>query len=215
MTLYSCSSPADASSALSFAEDAIRAGKLIVLPTDTVYGIGCDAFNAAAISDLLAAKGRGRDMPVPVLVGSWEAATTLADTIPAGALALVKEYWPGELSIVVPQSPEMDVDLGLTHHSIMLRMPNSDIARRLLNQTGPLAVSSANKTGQPPATTAQAAQEQLHDSVAVYLDGGPAAIGTPSTIVDFTQDRPRVLREGAIQEEEVWKILGTTPQDAL
>lgn len=211
MTLYDCSRPSEATHALEAAVQAIRAGELIVMPTDTVYGVGCDAFNATAVKKLLHAKGRGPDMPVPVLVASWEDARDLAGTIPAGALKLVKKYWPGGLSIVVPQSDKVDWDLGHTHNSVMLRMPNSDLALQLLSRSGPLAVSSANKTGHTPATSAEGALVQLLSSVAVYLDGGPATIGTPSTIVDFTHEKPRILREGAVSAQQVWEILEMQP----
>lgn len=213
MSIYDCSSESEALDGIEAAAQAIRAGELIVMPTDTVYGIGCDAFSPNAVRKLLAAKGRGSDMPVPVLVAAWEDALELADTIPTGAMKLTKRYWPGELSIVVPQSPNVDWDLGQTHDSVMLRMPNSDLARRLLARSGPLAVSSANKTGHAPATNAEEALSQLLSSVAVYLDDGPATIGTPSTIVDFTHDEPRILREGAVSAQQVWEILEMRPAD--
>lgn len=213
MSIYDCSSESEALDGIEAAAQAIRAGELIVMPTDTVYGIGCDAFSPNAVRKLLAAKGRGSDMPVPVLVAAWEDALELADTIPTGAMKLAKRYWPGELSIVVPQSPNVDWDLGQTHDSVMLRMPNSDLARRLLARSGPLAVSSANKTGHAPATNAEEALSQLLSSVAVYLDDGPATIGTPSTIVDFTHDEPRILREGAVSAQQVWEILEMRPAD--
>ncbi|HHY07179.1 MAG: L-threonylcarbamoyladenylate synthase [Lawsonella sp.] len=215
MTLYDCSRKQNAAQGIAAAVRALHAGELVVMPTDTVYGIACDAFNAEAIEKLLAAKGRGPDMPVPVLVSAWEDAAKLAGDMPNGALQLARHYWPGGLSIVVPQARDLSWNLGHTHDTVMLRMPNSALARKLLSRTGPLGVSSANKTGHAPATTAQQAWEQLHTDIAVYLDDGPAAVGKPSTIVDFTQDEPRILREGALTAQQVWEILEKENGDTL
>lgn len=208
MTTYTCTPGHDRTAALAAAAAALAAGQLVVTPTDTVYGVACDAFSPAAVAALLAAKHRGPDMPVPVLVGSWQAAEDIAGELPTVALALMKAYWPGGLSVVVPQAQSVEWDLGETTQSVMLRMPLNAVAVDLLRRTGPLGVSSANITGHPPATAIEQAEEQLGESVAIYLDGGPADIGTASTIVDVTCDPPRIIREGAITADDIARVVG-------
>nr|WP_206038285.1 L-threonylcarbamoyladenylate synthase [Rhodococcus sp. HNM0569] len=197
------------------AKNALKAGRLVVLPTDTVYGLGADAFDGEAVASLLRAKGRGRDMPVPVLVGSWNTIDGLVYSVRPQARDLIRAFWPGGLSIVVEQAPSLAWDLGDTRGSVMLRMPLHPVALELLREVGPMAVSSANVSGQPPATTASQAREQLGGSVSVYLDGGPATKGQASTIVDLTSPTPRILRAGAVATEDVADVLGTSPADLL
>jgi len=180
---------------------AIRRGELVVLPTDTVYGVGADAFNPTAIAALLAAKGRGRDMPVPVLVSNLQMLDALVDHLPDAARALVDEFWPGALTLVLRHTAHLAWDLGESLGTVAVRMPADPLALELIGQTGPLGVSSANRSGHPPATTMLDARLQLGASVAVYLDGGPRAEPVPSTIVDLTAEPPRVLRAGAIAPE--------------
>jgi L-threonylcarbamoyladenylate synthase len=186
----------------------VRSGRLVVLPTDTLYGLGADAFSSTAVRSLLAAKGRGPDMPVPVLVGSWTTIDGLVTTVPAAARELVEAFWPGGLSIVLPHAPSLTWDLGITRGTVMLRMPLHPVALELLRDVGPMAVSSANVSGQAPATMAHEALVQLGESVSVYLDGGPCRVGVASTIVDFTADEPRILREGAVGVAEINAVLG-------
>ncbi len=158
----------------------------MVLPTDTVYGIGADAFDSAAVAALLAAKGRGRDMPVPVLVGSWHTIDGLALSVSTSMRDLVRAFWPGALSLVVRQAPSVQWDLGDARGTVMLRMPLHPVAIELLREVGPMAVSSANVSGRPPAVDAENAREQLGDLVDVYLDAGPSAQQAASTILDLT-----------------------------
>lgn len=189
---------------LASAQAALSAGGCIVMPTDTVYGIAADAFNPDAIARLLAAKGRGRDMPVPVLIADAAVMAALARDIPIAAHALAEKYWPGALSLVLKVQPSLAMDLGDAPDTIMVRVPNHPEARALLKRTGPLGVSSANSTGMPPATTAQEAQDMLEDKVAVYLDGGPTPGTTPSTIIDFASDTDGiVLRLGVLTMDEI------------
>ncbi|MHA6805468.1 L-threonylcarbamoyladenylate synthase [Salinifilum ghardaiensis] len=206
-TVYDCDRPDSREAGLAAAANAIRAGGLVVLPTDTVYGIGADAFDSNAVGALLEAKGRGRDMPVPVLVGSWSTVDGLVLSTPRRARTLIEAFWPGGLSLVVHQAPSLPWDLGDTRGTVNLRMPLHPVALDLLREVGPMAVSSANRSGQPPAGTAAEAQRQLDDSVDVYLDGGDSGETVPSTIVDLTHDRPRVLREGAISRAELSEVL--------
>ena len=202
-----CRDPAGRSAALAAATAAVTSGRLVVMPTDTVYGIGADAFDGGAVASLLAAKGRGRDMPVGVLVGSWHTIEGLVYAVPDSARELIRAFWPGALSLVVRQAPSLQWDLGDARGTVMLRMPLHPVALELLRQTGPMAVSSANVSGQPPATTAEEAQRQLGDLVEVYLDGGPSPEQAASTIVDLTVQPPRILREGPVSVEAVARVL--------
>lgn len=208
---YDCTEDTGREVGLSSAAGALRSGRLVVTPTDTLYGIAADAFDPDAVVSLLSAKRRGPDMPVPVLVGSWETIDGLVVSTPAAARDLIRAFWPGGLSLIVHQAPSLGLDLGQTRGTVMLRMPLHPVAIELLREVGPLAVSSANVSGQPPATTVAQAREQLGDSVAVYLDGGPCAIGQPSTIVDLTGPGPRIVREGAVTAERVGEVLGVDP----
>jgi tRNA threonylcarbamoyl adenosine modification protein (Sua5/YciO/YrdC/YwlC family) len=196
--VFDCSDPAVRENALATAAEHVGAGDLIVLPTDTVYGIGADAFNGDAVNDLLAAKGRGRDMPVPVLVGSWSTIDGLVNVVTSPTRKLIEAFWPGGLTLVVEHAPSLAWDLGDSRGTVAIRMPLHPVAIELLELTGPMAVSSANKTGRPPAANAADAIAQLGDDVAVILDGGPSAEGIASTIVDVTGPVPTVLRAGAV-----------------
>jgi len=205
---YDCTEATGREVGLSSAAGALRAGRLVVTPTDTLYGIAADAFDPDAVNLLLSAKRRGPDMPVPVLVGSWETIDGLVVSTPASARDLIRAFWPGGLSLIVHQAPSLGWNLGHTQGTVMLRMPLHPVAIELLREVGPLAVSSANVSGQPPATTVGQARDQLGESVAVYLDGGPCSIGEPSTIVDLTGPAPRIVREGAVTAERVGEVLG-------
>jgi L-threonylcarbamoyladenylate synthase len=185
---------------------AIQSGELVVLPTDTVYGIAADAFSPIAVNLLLAAKGRGRDLPVPVLVGSWRTLDGLVDELGPLARKMVETFWPGPLTLVVRAAPSLAWDLGETRGTVAVRMPLHPVALEILTQTGPLAVSSANRSGLPPAVEAAEAERQLGGSVRVYLDAGPVGEPVPSTIVDLTGDRARVLRTGAVDVERLREL---------
>lgn len=195
---------------------AVQRGELIVLPTDTVYGVGADAFDPAAVRGLLNAKGRGREMPPPVLVSAATTLDALAVRVPGYARALVEAFWPGPLTLVCHQQSSLQWDLGDTRGTVAVRMPDHEVAREILERTGPLAVSSANKTGMPAATDAGRAEEMLGDDVAVIVDAGESPGGEASTIVDVTGTQGRVLRRGALSLEqlnEVLEPLGATLTD--
>jgi L-threonylcarbamoyladenylate synthase len=206
-TRYDCKDPRTRTEGIDAAVAAARAGELIVLPTDTVYGIGADAFIPASVTTMLAAKGRGRNMPPPVLIGTARAAAALADDLGAFGQALIDEFWPGALTLVFRASPTLAWDLGDTKGTVALRMPLHPVALEVLRQTGPLAVSSANRTGQPAATTADEAQSQLGEAVSVYLDGGPCTDNVPSTILDLTGTVPTLLRTGAVPVERLRTVV--------
>jgi tRNA threonylcarbamoyl adenosine modification protein (Sua5/YciO/YrdC/YwlC family) len=205
-TRFDCADPAQRSAGLEEATAAVVRGALVVLPTDTVYGVAADAFSPEAVAALLAARDGGRGAPPAVLVGSVRAATALAETLGAFGQELIDEFWPGPLTLVLKASPTLKWDLGDTNGMVAVRMPLHPVALDLLRRTGPLAVSSASKTGSPAATTVAEAEEQLGDSAEVYLDNGPCAENAPSTIVDLTSGMPRVLRAGAISIDQLRKV---------
>ncbi|MFC7326901.1 L-threonylcarbamoyladenylate synthase [Marinactinospora rubrisoli] len=206
---YDCADDEERTKGIADAASTVRRGELVVLPTDTVYGIGADAFSPAAVAGLLGAKGRGRDMPPPVLVGSVRAAHALIDDLGTRGQDLIEEFWPGPLTIVCTATPSLSWDLGDTKGTVAVRMPMHPVALELLKEVGPMAVSSANLSGSPAATTAAQAAEQLGDRIAVYLDGGPCADSVPSTIIDLTYAVPRVLRAGAISIDRLRAVCGT------
>ncbi|NIZ92478.1 L-threonylcarbamoyladenylate synthase [Kineococcus rubinsiae] len=200
---FPCADPKQRERGLAAAHSAVQRGEVVVLPTDTVYGLGADAFSPAAVRRLLEAKGRGRDMPPPVLVPDVRTIDGLASAIPFAVRELVDAFWPGPLTIVCRAQASLNWDLGDTHGTVALRMPLHPVALELLTRTGPMAVSSANLTGRPAATTVEEAVEQLGESVKVFLDGGPSPRGLPSTIVDASDGGLRVLRVGALSEDEL------------
>jgi L-threonylcarbamoyladenylate synthase len=206
--VFDCSDAGQRTAGIASAVSALKGGRLVVLPTDTVYGIGADAFDGSAVAALLAAKGRGRDMPVPVLVGSWHTIDGLVYSVPDAARELIQAFWPGALSLVVRQAPSLQWDLGDAHGTVMLRMPLHPIAIELLREVGPMAVSSANISGRPAAVTAADARDQLGDLVEVYLEGGPSAQQAASTIVDLTGPHPQVLRQGPVTAAAIADVLG-------
>jgi L-threonylcarbamoyladenylate synthase len=208
-SVLDCTESSTRTAAIESAARVVASGQLVVLPTDTVYGIGADAFDSTAVAALLAAKGRGRDMPVPVLVGSWDTIEGLVSFLPTATRALVEAFWPGGLTLVVVHAPSLRWDLGEARGTVAIRMPLHPVALELLAQTGPMAVSSANRSGQPAALNAADAQAQLGDSVALYLEAGPASIGVASTIVDVTSQTPRLLRAGAVSLDELRAVVPT------
>jgi len=210
---YDCRDPQERIAGIEAAVTAARAGELIVLPTDTVYGIGADAFTPAAVVTMLAAKGRGRNMPPPVLVGTARAAAALVDDLGAFGQDLIDEFWPGALTLVFRASPTLLWDLGDTKGTVALRMPLHSVALDVLKQTGPLAVSSANRHGQPSAINADDAEQQLGEAVSIYLDAGPCADNIPSTILDLTGVIPKVLRDGAISVDRLRTVASVIAAD--
>lgn len=211
---YDMSDDIERETGLEFAVGAAERGELIVLPTDTVYGLGTDAFLPEAVEELLAAKGRGRDMPVPVLIGSPRTLDGIATGLSDAARALVEACWPGGLTLVCRVQPSLQWDLGNTRGTVAVRMPLHPVAIELLVRTGPMAVSSANRSGFPAATTVDEAIEQLGESVSVYLDGGQSpgqgngADALPSTIVDVTGPQARLLRAGAVSLDLIREVAG-------
>ena len=209
---YPTTTEEEREAAVDAAVRAVQRGALVVLPTDTVYGVGADAFDAAAVGRLLAAKGRGREMPPPVLVSAATTLDALAVRVPDYARALVKQFWPGPLTLVCHQQSSLQWDLGDTRGTVAVRMPDHPVALAILERTGPLAVTSANKTGMPAASTVDRAVDMLGDDVEVFVDAGPVGVdavpaGRPSTIVDCTGAGGRVLRRGALGLETLNAVL--------
>ncbi len=205
--LYDCRTAADRDRGVEAAVDAVKRGDLIVMPTDTLYGIGADAFKPWAVTALLDAKGRDRQMPPPVLVGTRATLDGLVFNLPSVARDLVEAFWPGALTIVVEHAPSLQWDLGDLDGTVAVRMPLHPVALEILRETGPMAVSSANKTGEPPAATAEEARAQLGFSVSVYLESGELPDRTPSSIVDVTGEVPKLLRAGAIPLEKLRDVV--------
>jgi tRNA threonylcarbamoyl adenosine modification protein (Sua5/YciO/YrdC/YwlC family) len=221
-SIYDCSDPDELLTGTRLARQALGRGELAVIPTDTVYGVAADAFNAAAVQRLLDAKGRGRQSPPPVLIPDLKTLDALAASVPDEARQLAEAFWPGGLTIVFNAQPSLIWDLGETHGTVALRMPDHKLTLELLGETGPLAVSSANKTGLPAAKTAAAAEEMLGDAIAVYLDAGLAGAAydgvtetgasESSTIVDVTGLADgrgvRILRQGVVSADQLRSVIG-------
>jgi tRNA threonylcarbamoyl adenosine modification protein (Sua5/YciO/YrdC/YwlC family) len=206
-TTYATSTEEERETAIEAAARAVQRGGLVVLPTDTVYGIGADAFDHAAVQALLDAKGRGREMPPPVLISAATTLAALATNISSYVDALTEAFWPGPLTLVCEQQPSLTWDLGETRGTVAVRMPDHEVALALLERTGPLAVSSANLSGLPAATEAAAAEGMLGESVEVVLDGGPSPKGEASTILDVRASQPRLLRLGAVSVDELNDVI--------
>ncbi|QIK62692.1 threonylcarbamoyl-AMP synthase [Leucobacter viscericola] len=211
--VFDCSDSSQLLSGTRTARHALGRGELVVLPTDTVYGVAADAFSPDAVQRLLDAKGRGRQSPPPVLIPNSATLAALAAEVTTPLSQLAEAFWPGALTIITQANPSLSWDLGDTGGTVALRIPNHPLALELLRETGPLAVSSANKNGEPAGRTAEAAREMLGDSVAVYLEAGESdGDGLASTIIDATKlteegGSLRVLRQGAVSREAIAELL--------
>ena len=210
--VYDCTTEEGRAEGIAKAAEAARAGDVVVLPTDTVYGVGTDAFSTEGVRSILAAKGRGREMPPPVLVPNIRAVDGLASDVPPYARDLIREFWPGALTLVLEAQPSLAWDLGDTNGTVALRMPDDELALEVLEAVGPMAVTSANRTGEPAATTMVEAATQLGAAVKVYLDDGPRSSSQASTIVDCTGEVPVVLRAGAISQEQLDRVLAAAAE---
>lgn len=209
--IYDCSVSTELLTGMRLARAALGRGELAVVPTDTVYGVAADAFSAEAVQRLIDAKGRTRQAPPPVLIPSAATLDALVESVPDEVRTLVERFWPGGLTVILRERPTLQWDLGETGGTVAVRMPADPVVLELLTETGPLAVSSANLTGQPAATTAGEALAMLGESVEVYLDNGVGG-SVPSTIVDATglgSGAPlRIVREGAVSASDIRDLLG-------
>lgn len=221
--IYDCSVDTDLLTGMRLAKVSLGRHELVVMPTDTVYGIGCDAFSAKGVEALLAAKGRGPQSPPPVLIPNTQTLHALAESVPDVAVRLAETFWPGALTMILRAQPSLGWNLGETRGAVALRMPDHKIALALLEEVGPMAVSSANLTGEPAATTCQQAEAYLGSSVSVYLDGGTSPKGEASTILDLTSivdsydadggltttGTIKIVRRGALRPEQIRSIAGS------
>ena len=205
--LYDCRSIAERDRGIAAAVEAVKSGELVVLPTDTVYGVGADAFTPHAVTALHTARGMERRVPPPVLVGSRHTLDGLVYSLPRAARELADAFWPGALTIMVEHSTSLQWDLGDTGGVVGVRMPLHPVALEVLREVGPMAVTTANKVGRPAPLTAEEARDQLEYSIRIYLEAGAAVDPAPSTIVDVTGDVPRVLRDGAVPFEKLRDVV--------
>ncbi len=190
----------------------LHAGELVAFPTETVYGLGADASNPAALRRLFEAKGRPADHPVIVHVADLAAARRWAATMSAGALALAEAFWPGPLTLIVPRAAQVSDAVTGGQASVGLRVPSHPVARALLaGFGGGIAAPSANRFGHVSPTTARHVADDLGDAVALILDGGPCDVGIESTIVAFDGDTPLLLRPGGVGADAIAGVLGRMP----
>jgi len=188
------------------ASQMVRMGGLVVYPTDTVYGLGCDPLNIEVVKRLFRVKGE-RKKPLPILASDIESVEKIA-YLPEGARKIATKFWPGPLTLVVPKKPVLPDLVTCNLDSVGVRVPNHDVAIQLIRSSNGLLVgTSANKTGAKPPRTAYEAAEQLGEEVDIILDGGPTTLGTSSTVVDLTLEKPKILRKGPISLEEVLRIV--------
>ena len=200
----------DREGALEAAAKELQAGGIVVFPTDTVYGVGGDAFNQFATAKIFDVKRRPRVMPLPVLVSRPRQAWALCSDVPQTAADLVAAFWPGALTLILPEADGLSLDLGETKGRIAVRMPAHDDLLELIAMVGPLAATSANLSGSPTPSTVEEIARELGDEVGLYLDGGPARADVPSTIVDLTRRRPKIVREGAVLRTTIEDVLDNT-----
>ena len=219
--IYDCAVDPDLLTGMRLAKIALQRDELVVIPTDTVYGLAANAFSRKGVQALLDAKGRTAQSPPPVLISSMSQLDALTEFVPQVARNLANTFWPGALTIILRAQPSLQWDLGETKGTVALRMPDHKIALALLEETGPLAVSSANLTGQSAATTCQQAEGYLGASVSAYLDGGPSPKGEASTILDLTsitetvvdgevvtRGKIRIVRIGALKKAKLKTVVG-------
>jgi L-threonylcarbamoyladenylate synthase len=193
---------ANAPNAIKKALEVLLSGGLVAFPTDTVYGVGVLAFHAEAIESIYIAKNRPMEKAIPVLIGDVEDLIKVANEIPILAARLIARFWPGPLTVLVPKKPTLPEAISATS-TVGVRVPNHEVARSLLRLAGPMAVTSANISGQANPTTAQQVFAQLGGRIPLILDGGETPGGIPSTLVDCTGDQIEVLREGPITKAQL------------
>lgn len=195
--------------AIARAAQIIRSGGLVAFPTETVYGLGADALNENAVRKIFIAKERPFDDPLIVHIADAQQLLLLARHIPQRAWELVKKFWPGPLTLVLPKTERVPAVTTGGLETVAVRMPGHPIARQLIELSGcPIAAPSANRFGRPSPTTAQHVLEDLDGRIELILDGGPTPIGVESTVLDLTQDPPMILRPGGVTLEALQEILG-------
>lgn len=201
--------PADSPLSISRALALLRRGLLVAFPTDTVYGLGATVFNGPAVESIFIAKDRSPDKAIPILIAGVEQLPLVTAGIPPMALELAARFWPGPLTLVFPKHPSLPAAVSVSP-TVGVRLPDHPAARLLIQASGPLAVSSANLSGQPSPSTAAQVLAQLDGRISLILDGGPTPGGVPSTVVDCTGPEPRILRPGPISAAQLRQALGLT-----
>jgi L-threonylcarbamoyladenylate synthase len=186
--------------------EVLARGELVAFPTDTVYGLGADAFNDMAVRQLYLAKGRTHEKAIPVLVANLEQFVDVVDRTTLTAMRLVEKFWPGPLTIILGKASDLASAISV-HGTVGVRIPDHPIAQELILEAGPLAVTSANRSGDPEACTAEEIEAKMGAPVHLIVDGGRTPGGQPSTVVDCTQDPPKILRVGPINEDEIRSVL--------
>lgn len=186
----------------------LKVGGIVAFPTDTLYGLGVDAFNAAAVERVFLAKGRPLDQGLPVLLADASQLGLVAVSVSDQALALAERFWPGALTLVLQRSPDLPAVVSGGAATVAVRVPDHPVPLRLVRELGnPITGTSANKTGAPDPVTAEEVEAQLGPWLDYVIDLGPAPVGAPSTIVDMSGARPRILREGAISTAAIMETL--------
>ncbi|MFP3903819.1 MAG: L-threonylcarbamoyladenylate synthase [Armatimonadota bacterium] len=202
--------PGEMDCALDHAAAALRSGELIVIPTDTVYGLACATSDAEAVKRIFEVKRREATMPLPVLVGRRQDVTQMAANAPDALKTLGARHWPGPLTIIVPKSEAISDVLTGGYPTVGLRMPDHPVTLRLLRRSGPLAATSANISGHPAPVTVHDIEQEILDDVSIVIDAGPCPVGQASTVLDLTQTPPAILRQGSISAETIEADLQTT-----
>ena len=192
--------------ALDLSEKTLNQGGLIVFPTDTVYGLAAKFDLLEAIQRIYQVKGRDQTKALPVLLGNVEQIKLVAAEFPGFASSLAENFWPGALTIVLQKKSDLISPLSMDN-TIGIRIPNDNFVRELAGRVGPLATTSANRSGFPSAINIDEVLSQIGDFVDVIVDGGQSEGGVPSTVVDCREKPFRILREGAISREEIFKVL--------
>ena len=188
------------------AAELLRAGQLVAFPTDTVYGVGALAFNAASVAAIYVAKQRPPEKAIPILVADEADLLRVTASVPDAAHRLIAHFWPGGLTLVLPKHPDVP-EIVSADMTLAVRIPNLNLARALMRLTGPLAATSANRSGQPSPITASDVMLQLGGRIAAVLDGGPCPGGTPSTVVDCVSSPARVVRQGAVSLADLRRVV--------
>jgi L-threonylcarbamoyladenylate synthase len=195
------------SHAISRAVEILKMGGLVAFPTDTVYGVGAQAFNGQAVESIYLAKDRPVEKAIPVLIADADDLEKVCAMVPEIALKLGGRFWPGPLTIVLPKHPDLPLAIS-SGPTVGVRIPNHPVARSLLRLAGPMAVTSANLSGKANPCDAQEVQDQLGGRIALIIDGGRTPGGIPSTVVDCTRQEVQILRAGPISKDEIMVIAG-------
>ena len=210
--IFSCDDPKQREGGVQAAVKAVRAGELILLPTDTIYGIGADPFNTGAVESLRSVKGMAPSIPLPILVGNWNAFEAVVQGVDAPVRTLIEAFWPGPLTLVTRQTETLSWNIGGSASIVQVRMPDHAVALDVLNESGPIAVSGATRTRLGPIATVAEAEEQFGELVSVYLDDGRLGHSV-STIVDCTGSVMRVRRKGSISIDELQQVVPSLVED--